>query len=389
MRFALWTVAIVGAAVGVALLLRQSEGYVVIVSAPWRVELSLAVLVACVLAGYLAFHSLMRLGAWIVRIPARVRVRRAERARDASRKALNEALLAFFQGRYASAERSAASAMADAESRGVAAIVAARSAHELGRFAEREAFLGQATGAAAVDEARLTTLADLLIAQGKHDEALTVVGELLEADPRNTRALRLRLEAERGLARWAAALASIEALHKAGALGASEAEGLREEAQLRHLESLAGDGAALAEAWRSLPLTSRVAPRFALAGARLHLASRDHGGAQAIVEAALEQAWDPALVALYADCAGDDALPLIERAEAWLPNQARDAVLLLTLGKLCTRQSLWGKAQGYLEASLATQPTPAGHRALADLLDQLGKSQEAGRHRRKSAELAG
>ena len=97
----------------------------------------------------------------------------------------------------------------------------------------------------------------------------------------------------------------------------------------------------------------------------------------------------PALVALYASCAGESALPLIERAEAWLPSHARDAVLLLTLGKLCTRQALWGKAQGYLEASLSLQPTPEAHRALADLLERLGKTQEAGRHLRKSAELAG
>lgn len=389
MRFALWTVAIAAAAVGLALLLRQSDGYVVIVAAPWRVELSLTLLVVAVLAGYLAFHALLRVSVWIARIPARVRERRAERGRTAARKALTDALLAFFQGRYASAERSAASAMADEESRGVAALVAARSAHELGRFAEREAFLGQATGGAALDEARLTTLADLLIAQSKHDEALAVVGELLAADPRNARALRLRLDAERGLSRWREAIASIEALQKAGALGEAEGESLWQEAQLQYLESLAGDRDALAEAWASLPLARRVAPRFALTGARLRLAAGDLAGAQSIVEAALEQAWDPALVALYASCAGESALPLIERAEAWLPSHARDAVLLLTLGKLCTRQALWGKAQGYLEASLSLQPTPEAHRALADLLERLGKTQEAGRHLRKSAELAG
>lgn len=389
MRFALWAVAIAAAAVGLGLLLRHSEGYVVIVSAPWRVELSLTLLVIAVLAGYVAFHALLRLGVSIARIPARVRAHRAERARAAARQALHDALLAFFQGRYASAERSAASAMADEASRGVAAIVAARSAHELGRFAEREAFLSQATGAAAVDEARLTTLADLLIAQGKHGEAITVVRDLLRADPRNPRALRLRLEAERGLGRWDEAIASIEALRKAGALGADEGEALLREARLQRLNAVANDAGALADTWQSLPTASRVEPGLALAGARLHLAAGNSAGARSIIEGALEQAWDTALVALYADCAGEDALPLIERAERWLPAHARDAVLLLALGKLCARQSLWGKAQGYLEASLALQPSQEGHTALAALLERLGKPQEAGRHFRRSAELAG
>jgi HemY protein len=64
-------------------------------------------------------------------------------------------------------------------------------------------------------------------------------------------------------------------------------------------------------------------------------------------------------------------------------------VLLLTLGRLCMRQELWGKAQSYIEASLALQPTQEGHMALAALMERLGKPQEAGRHFRRSAELAG
>ena len=64
------------------------------------------------------------------------------------RLSLNEALIAFFQGRYASAEKSAATALVGEETKGVAAIIAARSAHELGRFTEREQFLDQARGGA-------------------------------------------------------------------------------------------------------------------------------------------------------------------------------------------------------------------------------------------------
>jgi HemY protein len=111
--------------------------------------------------------------------------------------------------------------------------------------------------------------------------------------------------------------------------------------------------------------------------------------AQAIVESALEKSWDAGLVALYADCAGTTALPLIERGEKWLREHARDPALLLTLGKLCMKQGLWGKAQSYIEASLALEPTHEGHMTLASLMERIGKPQEASRHFRKSAELAG
>src|SRR5688572_32005314 len=120
-----------------------------------------------VLGGYLGFYALARFVATLVAIPARVRGYREERLRTRLRQSLSDSLLAFFQGRYASAEKSAAAAMLGDETKGVAAIIAARSAHELGRFNERERFLDEAKGSAPdVDQARLTTLADLLVSQG-------------------------------------------------------------------------------------------------------------------------------------------------------------------------------------------------------------------------------
>ncbi len=390
MRFAIWSVVLAAVAVGIALIARQSDGYVVIVAAPYRMELSLNLLVVLVFAGYIAFHVVARLVATLIAIPARVRAYRAERARSRTRQALNDALLAFFQGRFASAEKAAATAMEGEESKAVAAIIAARSAHELGRFAEREQFLDQARGAAPeVDQARLTTLADLLLSQGRHEEALAVLKDLAGRDARNIRLLSMRLAAETALRRWDEMLATTAALAKLGGLSEAQATASRRAAHLGNLNRKAQDAAALTAYWKQLPSELRVDGAIAATAARYHLALGGTAEAQAIVEAALEAAWDAALVALYADCAGTSALPLIERAEKWLRAHARDPALLLTLGKLCMHRELWGKAQSYIEASLALEPTHEGHMTLAALMEKLGKPHEADRHFRRSAELAG
>lgn len=390
MRFAIWSVVLAAVAVGIALIARQSDGYVVIVAAPYRMELSLNLLVVLVFAGYIAFHVVARLVATLIAIPARVRAYRAERFRSRTRQALNDALLAFFQGRYASAEKAAATAMEGEESKAVAAIIAARSAHELGRFAEREQFLDQARGAAPeVDQARLTTLADLLLSQGRHEEALAVLKDLAGRDARNIRLLSMRLTAETALRRWDEMLATTATLAKLGGLSEAQATASRRAAHLGNLNRKAQDAAALASYWKQLPSELRVDGAIAATAARYHLALGGTAEAQAIVEAALEAAWDAGLVALYADCAGTSALPLIERAEKWLRAHARDPALLLTLGKLCMQRELWGKAQSYIEASLALEPTHEGHMTLAALMERLGKPHEADRHFRRSAELAG
>jgi HemY protein len=390
MRFALWCVILAALAVGVALLARHSDGYVVIVSAPYRIELSLNLLVFLVLAGYLAFYTLARLVTTLAAIPARVRAYRAERHSSRLRQSLNDALLAFFQGRYASAEKSAASALTGEETKGVAAIIAARSAHELGRFSEREQFLDQAKGSAPdVDTARLTTLADLLVSQERYEEALAVLNDLSARDARNLRLLRLKLQAEQAMRRWDEVLETAGALAKLGGIGPAEGAAARRAAHLGNLNRKAQDAAALSAYWKQLPADMRMDAAVAATAARYHLALGGNAEAQSIIEQALEREWSSSLVALYGEAAGSDALPQIERAENWLRGHARDPALLLALGKLCMRQELWGKAQSYIEASLALEPTHDGHMTLAALMERIGKPQEAVRHFRRSAELAG
>src|SRR4051812_12326971 len=98
MRLAAWSLVLAALAVGIALFAERSTGYVVIVAPPWRTELSVNLFVLLVVAGYFAFYVLARLATTLVAIPARVRAYREERERTRRRQALNDALLAFFQG---------------------------------------------------------------------------------------------------------------------------------------------------------------------------------------------------------------------------------------------------------------------------------------------------
>src|SRR3954470_10160746 len=259
MRFAVWAVVLASLAVAVALFAGGSDGIVVVAAFGKRIDLSFNLAVVLVLAGYAGFYFLARMVATLVAIPTRVREYREERTRSRLRQSLNDALLAFFQGRYASAEKSAAAALTGDETKGVAAIIAARSAHELGRFSEREQFLDQAKGAAPeVDQARLTTLADLLVSQGRHEEALAVLKDLSARDSRNLRLLRLKLQAEQALRNWDEVLASVGSLAKLGGIGPAEASSVRRAAHLGNLNRKAQDAASLAQYWKQLPSEMRL-----------------------------------------------------------------------------------------------------------------------------------
>ncbi|HWU83681.1 MAG TPA: heme biosynthesis protein HemY, partial [Methylophilaceae bacterium] len=61
--------------------------------------------------------------------------------------------------------------------------------------------------------------------------------------------------------------------------------------------------------------------------------------------------------------------------------------LLLSLGKMCIRLSLWGKAQSYLEASISVKPTATAHLMLARMLESRGEADSASRHYRLSVQF--
>ena len=79
----------------------------------------------------------------------------------------------------------------------------------------------------------------------------------------------------------------------------------------------------------------------------------------------------------------------IERCEEWLKTHPSDAELSLTLGALCLRQKLWGKAQRYLEQALSEALAPEtvreAHLKLAQLNEALNQPEQAASHYRQCA----
>jgi len=80
---------------------------------------------------------------------------------------------------------------------------------------------------------------------------------------------------------------------------------------------------------------------------------------------------------------------IIDTADAWLPHNPNDARLLMYLGELAYNKQLWGKAQGYLEASIGIAPSPSARLILAKVLDESGQSAEAENQRRLALEQMG
>ena len=385
MRALVWIVGITVLAVALTLAARNNAGYLLLVLPPYRIEFSLNLLVVVLVAGFIAGYAAVRFVSATLRLPRQVREYRLARRRETARATLIEALHEYFAGRYSRAEKAAAAALDAGEHPDIAAVLAGRAAHELRAYDRRDAYLARAASAATGDQlVRVVTEADLLLDERR---ALEALGILKQLPRKHTAALRLELKAQQQARNWEQAAALTEELRRRNVFDAVQAAQVRRYALVENLKRKALDSAALEDAWVRVPSADRTDRRVAAAAAQCFIALGGCAKAHRIIEDALEAEWDSELVALYAECEGGDAVKRIERAEAWLERHPGDAALLLTLGRLCADRGLWGKAQSYLEASLAIERSHSAHLALAQLQERLGNVDAARRHYRESLEL--
>jgi HemY protein len=235
------------------------------------------------------------------------------------------------------------------------------------------------------DTLRRVTQADLLLAERRWNDALAALGPLSGG---HTAALRLELRALQQAGRWDRVLALLPQLERKQALDRASFAQTRRHAAAGWLEQCAADTDALQSAWNRLPADLRTDEIVARAAAQAFMDAGRIDDAHRLIEAALDHAWDSPLAGLYAVRLGADAHEQLARAEAWLPQHPRDANLLLTLGRLCAFQALWGKAESYFTASLAVEPSYAAHLELAQLALHNRSDADARDHERAALDLA-
>jgi HemY protein len=389
MRALLWLLTLSALAVGLALAAQYNNGYALFVLPPWRVEISLNLVVVLVVGGFLLGYLLLRGVFLTLALPARVRNFRTARRLKKAEGALREAVLFWLGGRYARCLANAELAWKAGHAPGLAALVALAAAHSLRdeeKVAEwrKRALVHDAD----IRGARLLLEAELAVESRDFTEALVLLNQIEQHSGRHIVAMRLALRAHRAVGHWNEAIHLARQLKKHRALTDVQATPLIAGAHRERLRALAADGHSLASYWDRVPDNERVATGLALEAAHCMLKAGEHLAAQQVIEDGLDEEWNSGLVSLYADCRGGDVLGRIARAEGWLQSHPRDAELLLVLGRLCQDKQLWGKAQSYFEASLSLRESRAGHIALAQLLDRLEHADLANQHYRAAAQLS-
>ena len=387
MKYLLWFVGLFAAAVAFAIA-SQSSAYVQFVYPPYRIEMSFTVFFIVALLFFVAAYGLIRMMVSFLGLSAKVRRFRLERAQIKSRELLDEMLSAYFEGRYADAEKAAVRAIAKGEKSALHPIIAARSAHELREYKKRDAYLASSEEKKIGDTTmRLMATTKFMLEQHDSRAALNALQEMHNKGVKPyPGALSLELKAQQQAGNWDEVLHVLDQLEKKASIDMFVAAQMRQEAWQGKIRQQT-DLPSLTSFLKKVPGNIKRRSKFAVTAARTLMSYQGDNLAQQILRDSLEAQWDGELITLYGDCLSDNLVFQIEQAEKWLKQHPQAPGLLLALGKLCIHQKLWGKAQNYLDASISLLPSHAAYEALGQLAEKMGMQDDAFRYYQQAMKI--
>lgn len=402
MRAALWLLALFAVAVAVALFAGNNQGTVTLFWPPYRVDLSVNLVLLLLFCAFVLLHAALRALSALFDLPRQALRWRAQQKERAVYASLLDAIAHLLGGRFIRARKAAELSLAQEKSlsvsehqlsnaaqvRALAHLLAAESAQSLQDRAAREDHLQhaleQAAGAGAQEtrEGALMRAARWALQDRDPEAAIAWLNELPQGAGRRTIALRIKLKAARLSRHTAEALetARLLAKHRAFSLDAAHSivRGLAVD-----LLNDAHDVAQLQRAWESLEPTERQMPELCIHAAQRLTAL---GGDPDLARDWLLPVWEQqaqldANLKVKLVCALEEGLdsidpPWLARIEAAHRENPRDATLQYLAAVACIKRKLWGKAQQLMTQAALGLRDPRLHRnawrALAMLAEERG-----------------
>jgi HemY protein len=418
MRAALWFLALFGIAVAVALLAGNNQGSVTLFWPPYRLDLSLNLVLLLLVGGFVFMHAALRALNALFDLPRQALRWRNQQKERATHALLVDALAHLTAGRYLRARKSAESALVQEQSlaasgerlahagqlRALAHLLAAECAQALQDRPGREEHLrlaieqSQTREAQAVYEGALMRAARWSLDERDAPAAMAWLRELPQGAARRTLALRMKLKAARLERQTADALETARLLAKHRAFSAGAAQSIVRGLAMDLLND-AHDLSQLERAWSQLEPAERQMPEVAVHAAQRVLAL---DGEVEQARAWLLPVWEqyeqlPQALRTRLVHALEDGLEAVDAA--WLARfesahkaDPRDPMLQYLAGMACMKRQLWGKAQQLLtQAALGLQDPQLARqawRALAALAEDRGDAMTAAQAWKRAAGAA-
>ncbi|MEY4641449.1 MAG: hypothetical protein RLZZ227_1443 [Pseudomonadota bacterium] len=377
-RFFVYALVALGIGAAFALWLAADPGYVMVRFRGTTIEATLATVMLTLLLLVLLVFVLR----WLLRVLNPMRLFRGGLPAKASSDALQLLLLGRWQEAYKlfveSADR--------VDSPEFNYLGAALAAFQRGDSTSWHWCLDQAERKAPGTVQGIKSFRALLEARaGQAEQALPILLALLRLAPASPFVLMQARDIYVAQGRWDELAALLPQLEKHKVVDAREAQALAVKGQAQRLELAAvTDADSLRLAWHDVPKALKHDEALVSVYLRKLLELGQDTEAGALLTSHLKKNWSDNLVGMLGFVHVRNPQEALSMMEGWLKQQANSPVLLLTLGRLCLRNQLWGKAREYFELALRVTKSPELaaeiSAELARLLEHLGEAERSLAH---------
>jgi len=357
---------------GAVLLVRDDPGLVMLRYRDYTVETTLAFALVALIVLVIAFYYCVRLMRGLWRLPRSMRRQSKNRRFNKARRQLNQGLIDLAEGRFEQAENHLVRLVDFSDSPLVHYLAAARAAQLQGKHDARDAYLKAAHEARPDAELAIgVTQAELQLAHQQTEQALATLMHLHGIAPRHNYVTRLLARAYHELKDWKALVEILPEVRRKKLIKETKLVEMEVAGYCGILELATSSQSSFDSAWRNIPKALQVDARMIHLYLDLMAEQGWHNSqAEQLLLKSLDKQWNDDLIEVYGRFQAADANAQLARAEKWLDDYGHNENLLLALGRIAMRARLWGKAQGYLEASIGARATPAACLALAELFEQ-------------------
>lgn len=378
--------AVIFIAVGAGLLAHKDSGYVLFGRGYDTVEMSLSLFLVILFLSYFLGYLLIRFIFRTWTMPEQIKQWRNTQQAEKARKISLQGLINLSQGQWKKAERLLIRAVKNSDMPLLNYLSAAKAAQKQNSPERRDNYLALAhKSMPEADFSVKLTQAELQFAHGQNEQALATLVHLHSLSPKHPHIMVLLSQLYRQLKSWQDLKKLLPQLRKYNVCSDKKILALEKETYLELIQRINDKSATdtLPALWQNISkeLKKDVSLLEVYSNQLIKLENNDE--AELIIRNYLRKDWQPQLVRQYGLVKSSQIEKQLIFAESLSKDHDNNPILLLTLGRLCMYNDLWGKARAYLEASVGNKELPETYKELGLLMEYLNEPKLAAEYFKK------
>lgn len=367
--------------------IQQGSGYVLLVWGDTSIEMSLWFALGIVLVSVFVIYLVMVLIRGSVRSMSSAKQKITGYGADKAQQQTVSGLIDFIEGDWLPAQKKLTRAAKKVSSPIINYLAAARCAYEMDNEQEALQLLHRAEKS--IDNAGLAvalTQARMQLANKQYEQALATLARAADINPQHNVVLGLQQQVYVAVKDWDALKKLLPKLHQKN-IGSTKQRYQLEQMlyQERFVSAITKQStlpddkklSMVQQDWASIPSHFQKDSLILKSYVEELIGLKQYDEAESLLLKGLSQEWNDQWVLMYGLIISSRPEKALKNAERWLKRESKNAVLLLTLGRLCLQNQQWGRARDFFTQSLGLQSKPETYAELARLQQYLGATEEA------------